>query len=1002
MIASATCPNGHPLTAAATVAEGAPAPDLTTCPVCGVSLAGEQTVLHTAPAEEEAPRTVADPTYGGGETTLVIPGSGRASAPGYTLLAELGRGGMGVVYKARQIGLNRTVALKMILAGAHAGQAELARFRTEAEAIARLQHPNIIHVYQIGENNGLPFFSLEYCDGGSLDKRLKGTPLPPRDAARLVQQLALGIQAAHDKGILHRDLKPANVLLTIDGTPKITDFGLARMQDEQGRTASGAILGTPSYMAPEQAGGKTKVIGPATDIYGLGAILYECLTGRPPFKAATLAETMQQVLTCEPASPQSLNPRVPRDLVAIVEKCLEKEPHKRYTTAAELAGDLGRVLAGEPVRARRATGLERALKWARRHPAQATTIGVIVLAILALSAGGWWAAWSVGEAAKETELQRQRAEAHLTKAVEAVEKMLIEVGAVELADVPHLEPVRKKVLVDAQTFYLAFLEERANDPRFRFFAGRAFSRLGDIQAMLEENAAAERSYQQARDLLSGPAARADQRRELGRALNNLGVMLKGLTGRTRDAEKILQDALALRLQVSAEFAGNNEDRQAVAASYYNLGTVLARLPGERKRAQEDYDQASDIQQRLADIKPPQPDFQRDLARTLNQRGILLSTSDPKAAEKDFQEAIKKYKSVADDHPDVPGYRRELARTYNNLAGLLRSRDVAEAEATYEKARKLLHQMVLDFQKVPIYRQELAGTYGNLGLLFDATQRPEKAFAAYSDALKLRQKLAEEYPEKPDYQYGVARDHYLFGRSLEKRYRLRDAEKHYRRAIVILDLVAKEGARPLYHSDKGLALEWLARLLSDRAALRDPVLELQIVLQSAQPGVFSYLPVGAQAWQAVTEADILFQKAIASQDYAWNQDRTNTRASDLLWGHWAGRIELLLRMGDYKNATVAVEQLVASKGPKKDPVQLARFMAKAIELAEADASLTKGQKSLTVERCGQTAVDLLRQAVDKGFSNPSQWRTDPGFAPLYNRPDFKRLTGQPDPGKVLTG
>ena len=195
----------------------------------------------------------------------------------YELLAELGRGGMGVVYKARQASLKRLVALKMILAGGHAGAADLARFRTEGEAIARLQHPNIVQVYEVGKHEGKPFFSLEFCPGGSLDRKLNGTPLPAQEAAQLVETLSGAMHAAHQAHVIHRDLKPANVLLTSDGTPKITDFGLAKKIDEAGQTGSGSIMGTPSYMAPEQAGGKSKELGPACDVYALGAILYELL-----------------------------------------------------------------------------------------------------------------------------------------------------------------------------------------------------------------------------------------------------------------------------------------------------------------------------------------------------------------------------------------------------------------------------------------------------------------------------------------------------------------------------------------------------------------------------------------------------------------------------------------------------------------------------------------------------------------------------------------------------
>jgi hypothetical protein len=313
------------------------------------------------------------------------------SVTGYEILGVLGRGGMGVVYKARHLQLKRLVALKMILAGGHADAGELARFRTEAEAVARLQHANIVQIHEVGEQNGLPYFSLEFVDGGNLAQKINGTPLPARQAAELMEVLARAIHAAHQKGIIHRDLKPANVLLTSDGKPKITDFGLAKkLDDAAGQTASGAIMGTPSYMSPEQAGGKVKEIGPASDVYALGAILYELLTGRPPFKAATPLDTVLQVVSEEPVAPSQLRPKLARDLETICLKCLRKESSKRYGTPEALAQDLRRFLAHEPILARPAGMMERTRKWVRRRPAAAGMMALAALLLVGSMAAGLW------------------------------------------------------------------------------------------------------------------------------------------------------------------------------------------------------------------------------------------------------------------------------------------------------------------------------------------------------------------------------------------------------------------------------------------------------------------------------------------------------------------------------------------------------------------------------------------------------------------------------------
>jgi len=319
------------------------------------------------------------------------------SVPGYEIVAELGRGAMGVVYEARQTKLNRLVALKMVLHGSHASSADLARFLAEAEAVAQLQHPHIVQIYEIGHHAGLPFFCLEHVEGGTLAQRLQGGPLPPREAARLAETLARAMAYAHGRGLIHRDLKPSNVLLAADGTPKITDFGLAKRlasldpaspgrQPGEGLTTTGAILGTPSYMAPEQAAGK-KDVTPLCDVYALGALLYEMVTGRPPFRAPTPMDTILQVLTQEPVPPSRLQPGLPRDLETICLKCLQKEPHKRYASAEALADDLARFREDRPIVARPVSRVERIWRWCRRNPvlaslSAAAAVGVVVAALL--------------------------------------------------------------------------------------------------------------------------------------------------------------------------------------------------------------------------------------------------------------------------------------------------------------------------------------------------------------------------------------------------------------------------------------------------------------------------------------------------------------------------------------------------------------------------------------------------------------------------------------------
>jgi YD repeat-containing protein len=406
------CPQGHRWDPAA---DPRPAADdrFNRCPVCG------------GPPEMFSLRD----TAGSNGSATPAPGPSPVPAeppgvPGFEVLDLIGRGGMGVVYRARQSGTGRLVALKVLTAGPHASPTDLTRFRVEAEAAARLDHPHIVRLYAVGEHNDLPFMALEYMDRGSLASALANSPLPARYAAELVELLARAVQAAHEQGIVHRDLKPANVLLTSSGegkgelapsvlrllgVPKVTDFGLAKRLDADDHTRTGAVIGTASYMAPEQAEGKAKRATPAVDVYALGAILYECLTGRPPFKGATMLETLDQVRGQEAVPPDKLVPGLPRDLVTVCQRAMAKDPSERYASAGELADDLGRFLDGEPIRARPVRWWEKGLRWVRRRPVEAGVSAVLLLAT-GLLAGGASELWRHERARRRADEDARRRE----------------------------------------------------------------------------------------------------------------------------------------------------------------------------------------------------------------------------------------------------------------------------------------------------------------------------------------------------------------------------------------------------------------------------------------------------------------------------------------------------------------------------------------------------------------------------------------------------------------
>ena len=386
------------------------------------------------PADSTAPTLTLSATIDhsrlGNRGTETVPGT----VAGYEILSVLGRGAMGVVYKARQRGLQRLVALKMILSGEHASEHEMGRFRSEANAVAQLQHPNIVQIYEVGEDGGRPFFSLEFVDGLPLDQKIRGTLLPPEQSAILVRQLAEAMAYAHQHGVIHRDLKPANILLTADGIPKIGDFGLAKRLEEQGSalTQSGAVLGTPSYMSPEQAAGLGDQVGPRSDVYSLGAILYELLTSRPPFRGTSVLDTLHQLRTYEPIAPGHLQPGVPRDLETICLECLQKEQAKRYPSAGELAADLKRFIAGEPILARPIGRPERMWRWCKRNPRAAVAGGVFVLILVGWAVSASALAWQLGVKQHETEVARHEADEN---AADAQSQKNIAVTNLKLAQV---------------------------------------------------------------------------------------------------------------------------------------------------------------------------------------------------------------------------------------------------------------------------------------------------------------------------------------------------------------------------------------------------------------------------------------------------------------------------------------------------------------------------------------------------------------------------------------
>ncbi len=845
---------------------------------------------ETSAGQTERPRT------GSGRVTDEQAMKGAPTIPGYKVLGILGRGAMGVVYKARQVGLNRLVALKMILSGSHASEKDLARFRIEAEAVAKLHHPCIVQVYEINDVDGRPYFCLEFVDGGPLDKKLRGNPQPFREAAELVRKLAEAMEYAHQRDIVHRDLKPPNILLTSDGVPKITDFGLAKnLGEESSQTQSGSIMGTPSYMAPEQAQGRTHDVGPLADVYALGAILYETMVGRPPFKGESILDTLEQVSTQQPVPPSKLRLKVPRDLETICLKCLHKERDKRYARAGDLAEDLRRFTAGEPILARPTPAWERGVKWVRRHPIPAGLAAVSALFVLCLIVGG--TAFGVYQRiqaneqgrlrglavnAKETaEANFQRAETNYGRARSAVDQMLTEVGQERLAREPRMEKLRRELLTRALDFYTQFLEEKSSDPGVRWETARAYLRVGDIQEMLGEHESAEKSYLNARsfftELRSAAPDEARYQQDLAVCLNNLGQLLKD-AGRTPEAEQSLRDALELRRKLVAE-SGKTEDRRELAAVGGNLGVLLLGF-GRYTEAESLLRQSLQLREELAGASAD-PTARLDLARGQNNLGVLLTAiGRGDEAEQAFHQSLDVLQRLQREYPSAPDYRQELAVSYNHLGNLWRDVQPKKSEQAYRDSLKWRQQLAIDFPTVPVYRQEQAASYHSLGFVLQAAGRQDEADEAYGQALRIQEKLVSDYPKVPDYPYELAGSYDNRGVLLHTSNRLPEAEKLYDKARTLLEkLVAAHPDAPAYQRELADSLQNLGVLYQTTNRPDDAVksmnrsLDLRRRLAAAYPTAPIYeqdlasaqlnLGVSWQMNHKLPESESFYREAIKS-------------------------------------------------------------------------------------------------------------------------------------------
>ncbi|HLJ97495.1 MAG TPA: protein kinase [Gemmataceae bacterium] len=887
-----------------------------TCHICSskVLIDALPTIHHPGP--RIAPPNSIDPE--------VLP-----SVAGYEILELLGRGGMGAVYKARQESLNRVVALKMILAAELAGRQERVRFRSEAEAVAQLQHPNIVQIHEVGEQAGIPYFSLEYVEGGTLADKLAGTPQPARSAAAMVETLARAMHYAHEQGIVHRDLKPANILLasvvrspqsgaketgyglwTTDYglIPKITDFGLAkRLDKELGHTLTGTIMGTPSYMATEQAEGRIRAIGPATDVYGLGAILYEMLTGRPPFKGESPLDTLHQVLYVEPVSPIQLQPKMPRDLQTICLKCLEKSPADRYASAFDLAEDLRRFLVGEPILARPAGLTERVVKWARRRPAIAALVLVSSLAAIGSMVGIIVHNSQLQDALHTTEEQRARADLNLQKARQAVDAMLTEVGKKELANIPQMEPVRRALLEKALLFYQGFLQQNSTDPAIL----RETARVHELRARIYES-----------------------------------------LGRQGEMEEALRQALRLQEGLTERFPDEPAYRQDWAETTVTL-SKLYHATGAQDQAIQSGQKAVAILERLLQEHPGVAVYQHDLATGHLNLGVSWAFRYRRdEAERHLQKALSIWESLLREHPDVAEYEDMLAECQINLGNLYREAGEAEkTEAAYRKAILALEHLVGAQSKDVHYEKTLALGLDNLGDLLSATQRFAEAKATYQRALDIRERLRHDFPHAFEIAIDLGTSYVHMANSMRDTGRIQAALEWYNRAVQILEPRFEQQPR---HSRA-------------REKLRDA------------------FTARAETWSRLGK----HAEAIGDWDRAIRADGGSSR--DALRLMRATSLARMGDHRQATAEAKAVAEHVEPSGDNL--YYLACVYALSAGAARQDAKLDPAQSKDQSEQYASHALELLAKAADAGFfvdpARVAYIQHDPMLQPITGRNDFKK-------------